>query len=388
MVRKFVEDRWHVRTKDGKKRSTRYGAGKQWRARYHDDEGKEHAKHFALKRDAEQWLDEVTTSVVTGQYVHPRAGDVTWESWTADWVKRQSWADGTVEAAQTALQSVPWVKDGIGGVKRSHVEAWVAAETKRGLAASTIRTRLNYVQMAFRAAVLDKVIPASPAVGVKTPRPRKAGSAMKILTADQVRAVLAEAGEFRGFVEACLFAGLRLGEAAGLQARDVHLEGRSVGVHRQVQGSTIGTTKVVPPKYGSERTVYIPDELAKSLASCANGLAPEAHLFRTPLGRLYNRNSAGEEWRRIRAAVGLSDEVTIHNLRHTFASNLIAAGCDVVTVQRALGHSSASITLNVYSHLWPSAEDKTRAATTAFMTEILNPADSPRTLGKKPQVRE
>lgn len=57
---------------------------------------------------------------------------------------------------------------------------------------------------------------------------------------------------------------------------------------------------------------------------------------------------------------GLSDEVTLHTLRHTFASNLIAQGCDVVTVQRALGHSTPSITLNVYSHLWPSAEGDSR----------------------------
>jgi integrase len=37
-----------------------------------------------------------------------------------------------------------------------------------------------------------------------------------------------------------------------------------------------------------------------------------------------------------------------------------APGCDVVTVQRALGHASATTTLNTYSHLWPTAEDRTR----------------------------
>lgn len=41
---------------------------------------------------------------------------------------------------------------------------------------------------------------------------------------------------------------------------------------------------------------------------------------------------------------------------------MIAAGCDVVTVQRALGHRSANVTLRTYAHLWPTAEDRTRAA--------------------------
>ena len=79
-------------------------------------------------------------------------------------------------------------------------------------------------------------------------------------------------------------------------------------------------------------------------------------------------------------------EVTLHTLRHTFASNLIASGCDVVTVQRALGHAQPSITLNTYSHLWPSAEDKTRAATAGFMGSVTGSADSVRTEREKPQV--
>lgn len=82
-----------------------------WRARYRDDTGKEHARHFKLKRDAQRWLDEVTTSVVTGMYVDPRAGSALWSTWTDAWIERQAWADGSVETARTAVQSVSWLND-------------------------------------------------------------------------------------------------------------------------------------------------------------------------------------------------------------------------------------------------------------------------------------
>ncbi len=81
------------------------------------------------------------------------------------------------------------------------------------------------------------------------------------------------------------------------------------------------------------------------------------------------------------------DEFTLHDLRHFYASGLIAAGCDVVTVQHALGHSSPSITLNIYSHLWPKAEDRTRSGrrgphAAVFADKTENPADSVRTLAR------
>ncbi len=46
----------------------------RWRARYRDANGKEHAKHFDRKADAQRWVDEVTASIVTGRYVDPNAG--------------------------------------------------------------------------------------------------------------------------------------------------------------------------------------------------------------------------------------------------------------------------------------------------------------------------
>lgn len=85
--------------------------------------------------------------------------------------------------------------------------------------------------------------------------------------------------------------------------------------------------------------------------------------------------TAFSEWNRTTKAAGWSG-FTMHSLRHFYASGLIAAGCDVVTVQRALGHSTPSITLNTYSHLWPSAEDRTRKAANAIMRDVLaTPAD-------------
>ena len=74
--------------------------------------------------------------------------------------------------------------------------------------------------------------------------------------------------------------------------------------------------------------------------------------------------------------------VRLHDLRHFYASGLIADGCSVVTVQRALGHSTATTTLSTYAHLWPTAEDQTRKAAAGLMRAAMGfTADSQRTVG-------
>jgi integrase len=81
-----------------------------------------------------------------------------------------------------------------------------------------------------------------------------------------------------------------------------------------------------------------------------------------------------------RCATPVLSGIKLHDLRHFYASGLIAAGCDVVTVQRSLGHSKATTTLNTYAHLWPTAEDRTRTAAESIMTQSMGlPADSVRT---------
>ena len=82
----------------------------RWRARYRDAAGKEHSRHFTRKLDAQRWLDEVTTSVVTGQYVDPKAGRVTFEAFYGEWAARQVWEATTVLAMDLAASSVPFAQ--------------------------------------------------------------------------------------------------------------------------------------------------------------------------------------------------------------------------------------------------------------------------------------
>lgn len=65
--------------------------GGSWRARYRDDAGREHARHFTRKVDGQRWLDEQTATIVTGQYVDPRAGRVTVTAYAQQW---RAWCGG------------------------------------------------------------------------------------------------------------------------------------------------------------------------------------------------------------------------------------------------------------------------------------------------------
>lgn len=361
----------------------------QWRARYRDEAGHEHARHFDRKIDAQRWLDEVTASVVTGQYVDPRAGRVTFERYATQWAARQVWVPKTHDGLRVAVESTTFRDLELRVIRPSHVEQWVkrmrdgdpAEAEPRTLAASTIATKVNHVRAVFRAAVRDRLIPSDPCVHVVLPRQRRRAAAMVIPTAEEVGALVHAAGErFRPFVALCAFGGLRLGEAAAIQVGDVDFLRRTLHVRRQVQLVDKTRVDVRAPKYGSEREVHLPAKLVELLSQHVAEL-PDTDvrwLFQRAEGEPVHQNTVTYLWRATRKRAGLPS-ARLHDLRHFYASGLIAAGCDVVTVSRALGHSSSTTTLATYAHLWPSAEDRTRQAAARLMASALRSADSLRT---------
>jgi integrase len=196
-------------------------------------------------------------------------------------------------------------------LRRSHVERWVKTmqtasrgEGKpSGLAPGTIRTRVNNVRGVLRAAARDRVIASDPSDGITLPRVRRPEVAMALPTTAQVRALRdAAADGWAAFVALCAFAGLRLGEAAALQVGDVDFLRRTLTVARQVQRGTGGQVEIRPPKYGSERTVYLADGLvailAAHVAAHCPGADPGRWLFGFGGDVPPHQNTVGFWWRK------------------------------------------------------------------------------------------
>jgi integrase len=356
-------------------------ANGSWRARYRDEAGKEHARHFTRKVDAQRWLDEVTASVVTGTYVDPKAGRITFDAWFRQWSALQAWAPMTVVQGDLVRRSVPFGDVPLAQLRTSHLQAWTKSMTTKGYAPNTVHTRVQTVRAALKAAVRDRRIFDDPSVGLTLPRRRTRERAMQVATADEVgRLIAACEPRMRAYIGLCAFAGLRLGEASGVNIADVDFLRRRLDVARQVQKRRGGPSELRAPKYESERTVFLPDDLLAMLSRHVEhfGVSSEGWLFTGSAGQPIAPTTVNSWWQRTIKAAGVPSG-KIHSLRHFYASGLIAAGCDVVTVQRSLGHKSPSITLDTYSHLWPSAEDRTRQAAGGLAAEVLAVADSLRT---------
>jgi integrase len=86
------------------------------------------------------------------------------------------------------------------------------------------------------------------------------------------------------------------------------------------------------------------DDLVAHVAKYLPEGTPDGWLFGGEGADPWHQNTVGHHWRQARAAAGVP-ALKLHDMRHFFASGLFAEGCDVVTVQRALGHASATVTL-------------------------------------------
>ena len=188
----------------------------KWRARYRDPSGKEHAAHRATKAAAQRWLDEQTAAIVTGQYVDPRSGRVTFRQYAEQWrngqVHRPStqvYIDGQLRRhAYPALGDRP-----LSSIRPSDIQAWVKRLTER-LAPSTVGVVHGIVSGIFRSAVRDRVVAHNPCDGTKLPKVTK--SRVEPLDTEVVFA-LADAvpDRYRALVILAAGSGMRQGSASG-----------------------------------------------------------------------------------------------------------------------------------------------------------------------------
>jgi Phage integrase, N-terminal SAM-like domain len=149
--------------------------GTRWFARYRDNTGREHAQRFDRKVDVQNWLDEQTAALITGQYADPRAGRVVFRQYAEQWRATMVHGPSTRNLVERTLRChiSPALGDlPMGSIRTTTVQALVTELSGR-LAASTLKLAYGYMVAVFRAAVRDRIIASSPCEGVRLPPPRR-----------------------------------------------------------------------------------------------------------------------------------------------------------------------------------------------------------------------
>ncbi len=144
----------------------------------------------------------------------------------------------------------------------------------------------------------------------------------------------------------------------GLCWADVDHEHNLIRVHRQLSRHREHAPLKTP---AGRREVVLAPAVSKLLREhwlSSSHKQPEDIVFCNTLGRGLDYRNVGEGFRQAVKAAGLSGKgkLTLHSLRHGFASLLIANGLNVVFVSRQLGHANPNITLEVYAHLFQQVD--------------------------------
>ena len=352
-------------------------ADRRYRARWLDPDGRERSRTFTRKADAERHLAAVEGAKLSGAYVSD-ANPVTVGEYARQWAAtrphRRTTASRVESLISKHIEGTTIGDKRLSAVRASEIQAWVTDRAKV-LSPTTVRLLVQTLRSVFNAAVQDRLIASSPVARLSLPRSENAR--IVPLTVAQVQA-LADAmpDRCRAMIIIQAGLGLRIAELLALRLEDVDFLRRTVRVEWQLTQD--GKHRVSPKTPRSRRTVPLPTVVAETLAAHISGFSPaeDGSLFTTTSGNLYRQDHFGA--RAFKPAVksaGLPAGVTSHDLRHHYASVLLAAGESVVAVAERLGHENATLVLKTYGHLMPDSEDRTRRAIdTAWST-----SDGPQT---------
>lgn len=390
-----VEDRW---IKDGA-RTSRYGRGMRYKARWIGPDGREKSKAFPdrRKKEAQEWGDDQEAAIRSGTWTDPDAGRTTLAQFAEEvWLPSLTRNPTTWERYE--YQWRLHIKPALGGQQLGYLAAhpsviqqWVKGLT---MAASSAKVILDVLSGILSAALDDGYISRNPVRSKSVAAPVQDQARVIPWTPAQVAAVrLALPVRYRAMLDCSTDLGLRQGEQFGFSPDDVDWLHRVCHVRRQVK--FVGRRLCfAPPKGGKERDIPVPSTTLSTLATHIQVFpvvqvtlpwADEAfvrHLaspgdaalaakvkrvtvplfFTTVTGKAVRRADFDSRvWVPAITTAGLARGKAngTHGPRHYFASRLLAGGLDVRRLAAYLGHHDPGFTLRTYTHLMPGPDSET-----------------------------
>jgi integrase len=345
---------------------------------YSKHDGKKIRKVFAREAEAKSWRADALSALDKGALRAPKPTTVrqAWETWhagaEAGTIRNRAgerYKPSVVRAYEKSMRLRVLPRFGgarLSDVRRIDVQDFVDGMLADKLAPSTINTTLHPLRAICRRALVRGDLAANPCSGLELPaasRPRE-----RFAPPAEAEALIASApAADRATWATAFYAGLRLGELQALRVDDVDLASGVIHVRRgwdRVGGaielkSHSGRRKV--PIVGALR-----DRLLDHLADTGRaggelifgGRTPESPFAANRLQR-----HADDAWTEAEL-----ERLTPHELRHSYAAMMVAAGVNAKALQSFMGHASITVTLDTYGHLMPGSEAEAAVLVETYLT--------------------
>ena len=339
---------------------------KKWVASITAPDGSRPKDRFDKWEDADAWLTKIKNSFLENTYVPP--SDLTLGQWILQWltvyIKPKIKREKTfLRYKQTAAHITPVAMIRLQDVTAPVVQKFLN-DLPEDMSSSSKNKIYKMISAAFKKASALRMIRYNPIDAVEAPQVTYKD--IEIFTWFEMRKIIGKLSlqktpkALLRHYPLVLFAattGCRLGEVLGLRWCDLNLNTGTAYITNSLQDVNGILTDCPPKTTAGKRTLALLDEVVKELKKLQASrklLAIDGsdYVFQSSKGTPFFPSNFNRIWHRILKYCEV-DYKNFHVLRHTHATEMLAAGVPLLEVSRRLGHSKASHTLNLYGHAIP-----------------------------------
>lgn len=335
------------------------------------------------KKDAEKRLAELLHQIDTGTYINPSTAAV--EDFLARWIKdyKHNLSPRGFERYRDIVNKhlIPeFGKLRLTQLRPEHIQRHYTDKLNNGLSARTVRYHHAVLRIALKTAVKQGLLARNPADAVNPPKIRRTD--MQVWDQDEMNRFLevAKGTTYHELFYTALFTGMRRSELLALRWNDVDLVLGQIYVNRSLHHLKDGSYVFSEPKSTrSRRTIALSPSTSTLLrnyrekrkleqAILDRSIHNDDLIFSHPDGSPLRPNTVTNTWRSLAARAGVK-VIRFHDGRHSHASLMLKQGIHPKIVSERLGHSTITMTIDLYSHVQPGIQE----AAAARFDELLSP---------------
>ena len=252
--------------------------------------------------------------------------------------------------AESSIGDIP-----IQSVTKEDIQSFYGTLT--GYSDSYIRKVHEMLKKAFETAMVDEIIVKNPMLSILKPKSKKATKVVEALTVEQHKAFISalDKEHYKNIFLIAINTGMRCGEILALQKDDIDFKNNKIHVSKTITRTETDnfTLKQGTKTYAGLRDIPFDNELKSVLQDSINNMTDNSYnVIFSYNNDLIRTNTLNTVFKRICRNLDFDGDYNFHMLRHTFATRCIESGMPAHVLQKLLGHTDVSVTINTYTSIF------------------------------------